>query len=86
MLLAYLYTRHGRAVIGKASLGILALCCGGLISIMVVDAIRVEADALFIEGQLSPASDRQLAWGMGEEVVPVDAPAPVSGTSNVTPP
>jgi len=70
MLTAYLCTRRGRTAVFKASLGILAFSYGGLISSAALDALRLQADALFIEAQAGPDESPQPLYFQGEAVVP----------------
>jgi len=71
MLIAYLCTRRGRTALVKGLLGVLAFSYGGLISSAALDAIRLQADTLFIEAQFAPA-DAQPLYFQGESVIPAD--------------
>jgi hypothetical protein len=74
MLIAYLCTRRGRAAIAKGLLGILAFSYGGLISSAALDALRIQADTLFIEAQVASREAPQPLYFQGDVQVAPDSP------------
>ena len=74
MLIAYLCTRRGRTAIAKGLLGILAFSYGGLISSAALDAIRIQADSMFIEAQVASRQTPQPLYFQGDVLVVPESP------------
>lgn len=79
MLVAYLATRRGCALIGKVSLGVLAFCYGGLLSAALLGALRIEADSMLVESAQALPADQHGLQTLAEDPSESGPAAPSAG-------